>query len=311
MVKQSFFNAIMRELARELNRYKIALSANYYMHYFLSTRRQRISNTLKNMLLCLPLLLAPISCSLYATENTGEHHWSLGAGIGFYSIPDYPGSEHVNNVFTPIPYLQYQGPRLKLSNGRISSLIFNSEKLVIDISADGTPPVKSTNNDIRENMPNLDAVLEMGPAIEYYLWKRSGNKLFLDIPLRYGLASDLKQVETIGWISNPRIKYHFQYYQWRFRVGLGPIYASKEHNNYYYGVKKNFSATDRPLFTANKGYSGFLYSAGMQKRQGNLKFDTYIRLVDLSNSERSDSPLVKRKASLLWGTSITWIFFTQ
>jgi len=259
------------------------------------------------------LLLMSITASdrLYATDSTTESHWSLGVGMGFYSIPDYPGSEHINNVLAPIPYLEYKGPLLTFSNGRISSLLFDSEKVVIDISADGTPPVESKNNGARKEMPDLDPVLEVGPALEYYLWRNARNTLFFDIPLRYGLASDFKQTKGIGWLSNPLIKYHFQYYQWRFRAGLGPIYASRKHNNYYYGVDKAFSTAYRPPYSPDKGYSGFLYSLGMQKRQGRLKFDAYFRLVDLAGSERKDSPLVKRNKSLLWGSSITWIFSEQ
>jgi hypothetical protein len=183
--------------------------------------------------------------------------------------------------------------------------------VVIDISADGTPPVESENNGARKDMPDLDPVLEVGPAVEYHLWKNAQNTLFLDIPLRYGLASDFKQTKGIGWVSNPRIKYHFRYEQWRFRAGLGPIYASKRHNNYYYGVGEEFSSAYRPSYSPDQGYSGFLYSLGMQKKQGNFKFDAYFRMVDLTGSERGDSPLVQRNNSLLWGSSITWIFSEQ
>lgn len=259
------------------------------------------------------MLLIPITTAgrLYAMDSTAESRWSLGIGVGFYSIPDYPGAEHTNNILAPIPYLEYKGPRLTLSNGRISSLLFNSEKIVIDISADGTPPVKSENNGARKEMPDLDPVLEVGPALELYLWRDARNKIFFDVPLRYGLASDFKRTKGIGWLSNPRIKYHFHYQQWRFRAGLGPIYASEKHNNYYYGVDEAFSAAYRQPYSPDRGYSGFLYSLGMQKRQGRLKFDAYFRLVDLAGSERENSPLVKRDKSLLWGSSITWIFSEQ
>ena len=249
-----------------------------------------------------------MSCQAHALETTQEHHWSLGAGVGFYRIPDYSGAEHVNQVLSPIPYFQYRGPRLIIANGRLSSPLFDSERLIIDISADGTPPVKSNNNTARSGMPDLDPVVEVGPALEYHLWENKGNQLFLDIPLRYGLSTDLQRISGIGWISNPRLKYHLNHGLWRLRVGVGPIYANKMHNDYYYGVEKALSTSTRATFKGQEGYSGFLYSLGMQKRQVSIKYDAYFRLIDLQGSKRETSPLVDRKKSLLAGVAITWIF---
>ncbi|MBV1872016.1 MAG: MipA/OmpV family protein [Gammaproteobacteria bacterium] len=240
-----------------------------------------------------------------------EHHYALGIGFGAYSIPDYPGAEHINQVVSPIPFFQYEGPRLNIANGRLSSFLFNSERLVIDISADGTPPVKSTNNRARDGMPDLDPVVEFGPALEYQLWAFKESLVRLDIPLRYGISTDLRRANGIGWISNPRVKYHFQYNHWRFRAGMGPIFASKAHNNYYYGVENTLSNPLRDAFNGHSGYSGFLYSLGLQKKQGRFKYDAYFRLIDLQESKRQKSPLVDQKRSFLAGAAITWVILDK
>jgi len=243
-----------------------------------------------------------------AESNTPQSIWQFGVGLGAYSIPDYPGAKHINRVITPIPYISYHGPYLHIRNGRISTLLFNSENIDIDISADGTPPVKSDKNNLRQGMPDLDPVLEIGPALTYKLRESDNSKLSFDVSLRYGVATDLSHTQGIGWVSNPRIKYQLKYQQWYFRTGLGPIYADSEHNSYYYGVPDVLSTANRPAYTAPSGYSGFLWSFGLQRKVKQLKYDAYIRLINLEGGKVAESPLIEAHQSALAGLAVTWLF---
>lgn len=249
-----------------------------------------------------------VSFSVKAENDTPQSVWQFGLGLGTYSVPDYPGAKHINRVTTPIPFVSYHGPFLHVKNGRVSTVLFNSDRIDLDISADGTPPGKSKSNSMRAGMPDLDPVLEIGPALEYKLGQTRHSKLVFDLSVRHGIATDLSHTQGIGWLANPRLKYLFKYRQWNFRAGLGPIYADSTHNNYYYGVPDALSTSNRPAYSSAGGYTGFLGSFGLQKRVKQLKYDAYIRLTNLKGSHIENSPLIENHQSILSGLAVTWLF---
>lgn len=246
--------------------------------------------------------------SAHAESMNQKSDWQFGAGLGAYYVPDYPGAKHVHQIITPIPYLSYNGPYLKLRNGRISTLLFDSDRLELNLSADGTPPAKSKPDSLRAGMPDLDPVLEIGPAVEYMLYRTPSSQLMLDVSVRYGIATDLSETQGIGWLANPRLKYVVRHQGWIFRTSAGPIYADHKHNSYYYGVNDAYSTAERPSFKAEGGYNGLSWSLGLQKKIKQLKYDAYLRCTFLNDSSIEDSPLIEYHRSVLGGLAVTWLF---
>lgn len=238
-------------------------------------------------------------------------NWNLGVGLTAYRIPDYNGSSHSTNIFTPTPYLSYRGKFVKVTNGKITGTLFSSQRWFLNISADGSPPIKSDKNTARSGMPDLDPVLEVGPAIEYYIFKkpRNSSSLYLDIPLRAGIATDLTDLHSIGWISNPRIKYDVRLSLWKLRFGIGPTYATEAFYDYYYGIKTRYASETRNAYETNSGYGGMRYSFGFSRPINDFRFSGYIRIIDLSGANFRSSTLVESRHPVLAGLSIIWIFY--
>lgn len=261
----------------------------------------------KQLLIALFLLL---TASIGQGQNK-HNNWDLGIGLTAYSIPDYYGSKHSTRIFSPFPYIVYQGEYLSLKNGRVSGTLFSSTRWNLSLSADGSPPIKSDKNNARANMPDLDFVGEIGPAIEYYFLDHETKyrKLFLEIPLRNGITTDLKRAQSIGWISNPRVKYHFRLNQWKLRIGLGPSFATKRFYNHYYGVDEAFQTPSRDTYASSGGYGGMRYSFGFSRVFGEFSFGGYLRWIDLSGAAFRQSPLLEDNNSLLAGVSLSWIFY--
>jgi len=238
-------------------------------------------------------------------------NWTLGVGLTAYRIPDYNGSSHSTNIFTPTPYLSYRGKFVKVTNGRITGTLFSSQRWFLNISADGSPPIKSDKNAARSGMPDLDPVLEVGPAIEYYIFKKSRNfsNLYLDIPLRAGITTDFTHLHSIGWISNPRIKYDVRLAHWKLRFGVGPTYATEVFYDYYYGIKARYASETRNTYETNSGYGGMRYSFGFSRPINDFRFSGYVRIIDLSGANFRSSALVESRQSVLAGLSMIWIFY--
>ena len=259
---------------------------------------------------CLTLIILS-SCQAKAQEYVDKHSvWDLGIGITHYRIPDYNGSDNITTITTPFPYIVYTGKFFRLKGGSVQAALFSSDRLFFGFSGDGTPPVSSDKNSARSGMPDLDTVLELGPSLEYYFFSRKANhpRLFLELPLRSAIATDLESTQHIGWVTNPRLKYHFQTGKWKFRFGIGPSFANNNFYQYYYGVKPEFVSTARQAFKADSGFGGMHYTVGFGWRHRNTYFGGYLRYIDLNQATYEDSPLVQKDYAFLSGLSLAWIF---
>jgi hypothetical protein len=69
---------------------------------------------------------------------------------------------------------QYSAWAKKACNG----ILFQPERMQMNLSADGGVPVKSDRNSARRGMPNLDPTLQIGPALEICLsFRCDGNQV--------------------------------------------------------------------------------------------------------------------------------------
>src|SRR5688572_23479143 len=126
--------------------------------------------------------------------------WEVGVGIAAISFPDYRGSNERQAWVLPYPYIVYRGEFLQADDRRKRGLFFKSDRIEIDVSVNGSVPVDSNENDARRGMPDLDATLEIGPALNALLMQSVDRKtrLELRLPVRAVLASDFSYVRQVG-----------------------------------------------------------------------------------------------------------------
>ena len=131
--------------------------------------------------------------------------WDLGAGLAGFQYQIYPGSRAVNSFVLPVPYLTFKSPLLEIDRG-ITGFLYSSDKLVVDISADFALPVNSSKSRVRQGMPDLDAVLQLGPSLEFLLGDTSTEPdIRFELPFRIALATDLEKTNNLGWLVEPRL----------------------------------------------------------------------------------------------------------
>ena len=119
--------------------------------------------------------------------------WQLGAGIAAFNLNLYPGSTDTKNYVLPIPYFTLVSEKLEIDRG-IRGFLFKSDDVVLDVSADFGIPVDSDDSRARIGMPDLDAVLQLGPSLEFLLTelRRDQIDVRFELPLRAAISSDLK-----------------------------------------------------------------------------------------------------------------------
>ncbi len=240
--------------------------------------------------------------------------WEVGIGATGLSLPDYRGSDERRGYLYPFPYLVYRGDALRVDRQGVRGIFFRSERLELDLSIYGTPPVDSSNNATRRGMPDLDPTLELGPLLGLNLMRDRENDRRLDLrfPLRAVIATDLSHAQQAGYVFQPQLNLAlrpaFLDGKWNLGMQLGVQYGSRRYHEYFYGVDAQFATPERPAYAARAGYSGMLALASISRRFSRYWVGGFMRYDTLKGAVFEDSPLLRRQQSTMAGIAFAWIF---
>ena len=261
------------------------------------------------ILFILLVLLSPVRAS-------GEEKplWELGVGLAALQIPDYSGSDEYRRYLLPYPYFVYRGDVLRVERERISGRIFETDRVLLDISFNGSVPVKSSDNSARQGMPDLDPSFEIGPSLNITLLedRQDRYKLKLSLPVRAFFSTDFSSVRHEGWVFHPRLSFEKadMIPGAGVNVGLsaGPMFADQGYHRYYYTVDPAFATPSRPRYEAGGGYSGSTVTVGLSKTLSPFILNAFVSLDYLKGAVFEESPLVKTQYSWMCGFTVSWIF---
>ena len=93
--------------------------------------------------------------------------WEVGIGVAALHLPQYRGAAQAYTGALPLPFVVYRGDVLRADRDGARALLFDSERLDIDLSLFATPPTRSSEDDARTGMPDLAATLEIGPNLQF------------------------------------------------------------------------------------------------------------------------------------------------
>lgn len=240
--------------------------------------------------------------------------WELGFGVGPLVAPDYRGSNESQVYILPLPYIIYRGDILNVDRRGVYSRVYESGRVVVDLSGDAGVPVDSTKNEARRGMPDLDTSFEIGPSLEICLWRRCDGerKLQFRLPVRAMFTTDFGTVESRGGLINPHLNYDLKNIGpgggWNLGLSAGVLYASEGYHDYYYEVAPQYVTATRPLYDARGGYSGSRMTIGLSKRFRRMWVGAFARYDHLNGAAFEDSPLMRIDRSFMAGFGIAWIF---
>jgi len=241
--------------------------------------------------------------------------WEVGVGVAALYLPDYRGSDEGSFYVLPYPYLIYRGDILRVEKDRISGRIFQTDRILFDVSFYGGVPVDSDDNDDRRGMPDLDPTFEVGPALDITLLKdpQKRFKLGLNFPVRAVFSTDFSDVRHEGWIFTPRLNLEVNDIIPDTGVNLGlsagPIFADRDYHDYFYTVQPRYATSWRPAYDSEGGYSGSTLTLGLNKTIKSLNLNAFISVDFMEGAEIEDSPLVTKDHSVMGGVTVSWVFF--
>lgn len=239
--------------------------------------------------------------------------WEAGAGAAALSFPAYRGSNQRQSWLLPVPYIIYRGEFLQADERRMRGLFYNTDRVEIDVSINGSVPVDSGKNDARRDMPKLDGTLELGPGVNLKLMETDDRKtrMELRLPLRAVFASDFSHVRHVGWMFQPQVNIDIRdplgNPGWKLGLLAGPVYSDQGYNRYFYSVAPAFATATRPAYSASGGYGGVQVIAALSKRYREFWVGAFVKWDSVHGAAFADSPLVRDKQGMAAGFSIAWI----
>ena len=240
--------------------------------------------------------------------------WELGAGAAVVNFPDYRGSDERRTYPLPVPYVIYRGETLRIDRQKVRGLLFETSIAELDVSASGSVQVKSDKNRARRGMPDLDPTLELGPSLNIFLYRNPTGRstLELRLPLRAIIASDFRQASYEGLLFNPHLNLDlrgvFPGPGWNLGLQVGPIFATRQYHDYFYGVAPPSALPERPAYQAKGGYSGTQSTIALSKRFQNYWFGAFVKADSLHGAVFEDSPLLKKKYAISAGVAAAYVF---
>ena len=268
-----------------------------------------INNTGKSYGISMLLFLALIMSGSVCADKS---QWELGIGLAALDIPFYPGSSQSKTYFVPVPHVLYRSENIEVDNG-LQATFLKTQKVRIDISADFGVPVNSEDSTVRQGMPDIDLVIQIGPSVEITLaggrFKPSHTRL--EFPVRAALSTDFSSAQHVGWIFEPRLSYETRRPEktgFAYLLSGGLRFATEKYHDYYYGVDPAFATSNRPAFDAGQGYGGLFIDAIANWRTDNLIYFAFVRYLNLSGASFENSPLVEQNNYFFVGAGLTWVF---
>jgi MipA family protein len=240
--------------------------------------------------------------------------WELGVGVAGLRLPDYRGSDQSHGYLLPLPYIVYRGKFLKADRDGARALLFDTQRVKVDISVAASRPTHSNDNEARAGMPNLPGVGEIGPNLNYTLAGSTEHHWRFDLRLPLRAAVTLQHSpKFIGGTFSPHVNLDIAGLGGGWNLGMltGPVFADRKYHEHFYGVDPIYATADRPAYAAHGGYGGWQALVATSRRFDRMWVGGFIRYDDLHRAAFDDSPLVRRSSALTFGFGVSWILTTS
>jgi hypothetical protein len=176
-------------------------------------------------------------------------------------------------------------------------------------------PVNSGDNQVRQNMPDLDALFSFGPRLLYRLLTESKNhKLNLSFATRAVFSTKLSfdnLLRSEGFAFEPRINYWYRWQDSQTTIfsSFGVEFGTSKYASFFYDVPTQFQAPNRQQYTAKAGLIESSFSLGLgQSLSPHVFLFAGGSIRNLDWAANRESPLVAQKNNLSFILGLVWTF---
>ena len=234
--------------------------------------------------------------------------YEFGLGLMGARFPTYPGSSESIGIAVPIPAMAYRGKIFRtVKEGGVKGRLFVSEDFEFDMSFDGNFSSNRYESVIREGMPSLGLLLEIGPRLTYFWSKDPKRGVELCFTIRKAFHAVWPDLNQNGYSISPYANFRVQGWnklQGTLLLRLGAKWGSQVVMDYFYGVDEIYETADRPAFNASPGVLGYFFVANFYQP---LPFTHTIYYI--GHSENRDSPMLTESSTWTVALGLLYTFY--
>jgi outer membrane protein len=251
-----------------------------------------------------------------ATEPTRPKEplplWEIGAvAIAAYQ-PAYPGSDQDLARVRILPFGIYRGSLIRADGNGIGLRAFRSPRFEWDVSGSGSFGSSANKVRVRQGMPSIGTLVEIGPALKVNLGdlvsdKREPRLTQLELPVR-AVFDVSDSFSHHGWTFEPRLS-HVAWTGPTFAlvVSASTLFGDRSLNHLYYGVDTPYATADRPAYDAKAGLIASRLNGSLRHRiNSTLRLQYFAQLETVRGAANEASPLVRSKQDAGIGISLIW-----
>lgn len=240
--------------------------------------------------------------------------WELGVSAGGIYSPDYPAADNNSLHGLALPYVVYRGDLLRIGRDSIAKGVFiDNDYVELNVSLAAAFNANSSDNNARRGMPDLDYLGEIGPQLKIKLGEWHGGKTELQLPVRAVFSTDFSRIDHRGYRFSPKL-FHKRHNIFNSGINMdssiGPIFATKKLQEYFYRVEPRFATAARPVYEADGGYLGSELTLGLSYGITD-RVRVYIggHAGYYGGAANQDSPLFRQKVNSSIYVAFTWSIF--
>ncbi|HJM83154.1 MAG TPA: MipA/OmpV family protein [Nitrospinota bacterium] len=273
-----------------------------------ATKLSKYDGRIRRIALVIIVITLFFSKGVVLANDVKRPLWDIGVISGFISWPHYKGSNQRYSLPIILPYFVYRGEHFRVNRKGIGGLLWSQAEFTIDLALSLNPPVKSNNNTVRSNMPDLPWSGEIGPRLLVLIYHSElAGKGVLRLPFK--LVGNVHG-KSIGWTFEPNVLITSTANStgWRSYLNLGMLYGSKKYHDTYYGVQNSYQTDNRPAYSTSEGLHSFFATIGAKYRAtNNFSMGFYVKTHFLDKGVVRDSPLVREKVSTSSGFWLAYV----
>lgn len=241
--------------------------------------------------------------------------WEFGVGGGAVDVPNYPASGERNTVALALPYVIYRGDILRLGGGGARAVVVEKTDFELDISLGGAFSANNEEDGVRDGMPDLDYLFEVGPQLVYrvkdFRFASGGaGRLNARLQARAVFSTDFSGINHRGYVLEPTLSYQQRgrlYKNSALRLSMSLLFGSERLHDYFYEVAPQYATATRPQYDASAGYLGTEVSVGIAfPLHKNLRGFVGGAVQLNQGTANRDSPLFEKDVTYSLGIGFVW-----
>ena len=240
--------------------------------------------------------------------------FEFGVAAAALQVPAYPASAVDTNRQFFVPWFIYRSDSLLVKDGGVQLIAYESDRLIIDLGIAGSLNSDTSDTPLREGLPDLDFIFELGPRFNVPLLDVTNNsirsRVNWETSLRIALSTDFRNLDYRGLVLNTKLGYRaggFYNGKLSFNTSVASTWLGSQLSEYFYSVPREFATDTRPEFNADAGFLNVEAFFGVNfKPTPALNTFFGFRYASFNGSENEDSPLFEDDTNTGIIAAVSW-----